>query len=123
MKILLLVLLLLAPALRADEVLVATDWIDSDEMSQLLAKMNKNNLFPCLVVGGIETQQIMYKASYCAFLPDMRYFNSRWGMTDTEHQRYNEFYLAKKMQPYFHTTFTDDNGNSRHQVTWILRKE
>lgn len=123
MKTLLLVLLLLATAVSADEVLVATDWIDSDAMTQLLAKMNKNNLFPCLVVGGIESEKIMYKASYCAFLPDMRYFYSRWGMTDDEHQRYSEFYLEKKMQPHFHTTFTDDKGSTRHQVTWILRKE
>jgi hypothetical protein len=120
---LLLLLLLLAPGVHAEKILYETDWIADQEMSPVLQKMNKNYLFPCRIEGRSSGAGKIFKASYCAFLPRLRYFYSRWGMSASDYERYSAYYAKQKMTPHFHTTFDDEAGSTWHQVTWVLMNE
>jgi len=100
-----------------------TPWIDSDETARVLKKMNKNNLFPCTIEGKVAGDTHVYKASYCEFTTELRYFYSRWGISDEAFEEYNRYYTKHRMTLHSRSTFRDAEGNNRHQATWLLLRK
>ncbi|MCB1843045.1 MAG: hypothetical protein KDI09_08810 [Halioglobus sp.] len=115
---LLLVCLVLAPRAVADKIIHTTDWVASDEMAVILQRMNLNNLFPCHIEGRRRELNLEYRADYCYFKPGMRWFYSRWGLTEEQYQGYTQFYRENRYAEYSRSTFSDA-GNTLYQVTWI----
>ena len=104
---------------QANQVVYETDWITSEEMSVTLNKMNQNRLFPCHIEGKIEGIEMLFRASYCPYLPKMNYFYSMWRMSEGDYKSTTEHYAKYNMSEHFHSTFIDLSGNDVYQATWI----
>ena len=118
-RLMLLILFVSAPSV-ADNVVYQTAWVGDDDMTSTLRKMNDNRLFPCIVEGKVEGIEILYKGSYCPFLPDMNFFYSRWGLSDKWYTEWAAYYKSIGMIEHSHSTFIDLSGSTVHQATWIL---
>ncbi len=117
---LMLLMLFFSVTAVADNVVYQSEWINDDDMTSTLRKMDDNRLFPCIVEGKLEGIEILYQGSYCPFLPDMNFFYSRWGLSDKWYSEWAAYYKSIGMTEYSHTTFIDLSGSTVHQATWIL---
>ncbi len=117
---LLILLLMLPPALYANNYDETTGWIKSSELMDLLNQKSQDRYFPSHVYGQVQAHQIVYKATFSPFLKNMQYFYSYWGMTDEVFKTRNDYFNEHGFQRFSDSSFIDLSGSTIHQATWVL---
>jgi hypothetical protein len=124
MRVLLLLVLLfcLAAVPISAQEQAYTDWMKSSVLTSRLHEMDEDRLFPSVVEGRLSGTGIQYRAKFIPFLPNLAYFEARWGMSDVWYKSNSEHFTEAGFTEHSHTTFFDESGNTVHQVTWVLIK-